>query len=146
METSLTEDRSLKPEVAPINADKRFRYTAFVSYRHVEPDKYYAKWVATAIETYKIPKGVLRKHNLPRKLGPVFRDEEELSASANLSAAIEEALKASEYLIVVCSPRSAASPWVNAEVEFFRKIGRADKILALLVEGEPRDAFPPSLL
>jgi len=121
------------------------RFKAFISYRHVEPDKTYARWLESALETYPVPKPMVRMYGLPAKLGRMFRDEEELAASADLSASIEDALRASEYLIVVCSPRAAASQWVNAEIDFFRKLGRADRILSLLIEGEPSDAFPSSL-
>ena len=44
----------------------------------------------------------------------VFLDTEELSASASLTESIHEALVASEFLIVVASPRSAQSRWVRA--------------------------------
>ena len=46
---------------------------------------------------------------------------------------------------MVCSPRTPASEWVNAEVTFFRKLGRHDQILALLIEGEPGESFPKAL-
>ncbi len=75
----------------------------------------------------------------------VFRDEEELPASADLSREIETALEASRFLIVVCSRRTPESEWVNAEVLQFRALGRDDHILALLIDGEPADAFPQSL-
>ncbi len=122
------------------------RYAAFISYRHVEPDREWAEWLHGALETYRVPKRLARERGLPRKIGRVFRDEEELPASPRLSAEIENALRRSEYLIVVCSPRALERPWVNAEVEFFRSLGRGDKILALLIEGEPSTSFPPSLL
>ena len=46
----------------------------------------------------------------PDTLFPVFRDEEELSANADLSATICRALERSENLIVICSPRAVAAP------------------------------------
>lgn len=71
-----------------------------------------------------------------------FATRRSFSASADLSAEIRSALEQSRYLVVVCSPRTPASVWVNREVELFRELGRHDRILALLVEGEPRDSFP----
>jgi len=47
---------------------------------------------------------------------------------------------------VVCSPRTPPSRWINREVERFRELGRGDRILSLLIEGEPRDAFPAALV
>ena len=36
--------------------------------------------------------------------------------------------------------------WLRAEVEAFRHLERHDRILALLVEGEPAASFPRSLV
>ncbi len=121
------------------------RYQAFISYRHVEPDRSWAKWLHGALETYRVPKPLAGERSLPARLGRCFRDEEELPASADLNAQIEQALQDSRFLIVVCSPRTPSSEWVNREVERFRQMGRHERILALLVEGEPDEAFPRSL-
>ena len=66
-----------------------------------------------------------------------FRDQEELSASADLGSRINEALRESRYLIVICSPHAAQSNWVSQEIIEFKKLGREDRILALIVAGEP---------
>src|SRR5262249_58661787 len=57
-----------------------------------------------------------------------------------------EALKASRFLIVICSPYTPRSKWVNREIEYFHELGRSDKVLALLTEGEPGDSFPSRIL
>jgi WD40 repeat protein len=79
------------------------------------------------------------------EVGKVFRDEEELKSSADLSAEIKSALERSQFLIVVCSPRTPSSKWIDAEVQFFIDRGRRDRVLLLLTDGEPADAFPPAL-
>jgi len=101
-----------------------FTYSAFISYRHVEPDRTWAKWLHTALETYRVPRNLVRERGFPNRLPRAFRDEEELPASADLSREIERALDGSRFLIVVCSPRTPSSVWVNAEVEHFRALGR----------------------
>ena len=121
-----------------------FRYPAFISYRHVEPDRRWARWLHGALESFRTPKPLVAAGVRPR-IGRVFRDEDELPASADLSREIDLALEQSEYLIVVCSPRTPESRWVNQEILRFREMGRDDKIIALLVEGEPGDAFPVAL-
>jgi WD40 repeat protein len=121
------------------------RYDAFISYRHVEPDRTWAKWLHRALETYRVPGKLARERGLPSRIRPVFRDEEELPASADLKNEIEIALQASRFLIVVCSPQTPESEWVNKEVVRFREMGRDGRILALLIEGEPRESFPRSL-
>ena len=120
------------------------RYNAFISYRHCEPDRRWAKWLHRALETYRPPRALVRS-GVPARIRRVFRDEDELPASADLSRAIDEALEQSRYLIVVCSPRTLESRWVNQEIVRFREMGRGDRILALLVEGEPGEAFPLAL-
>ncbi|AMV18438.1 hypothetical protein VT03_11140 [Planctomyces sp. SH-PL14] len=49
------------------------------------------------------------------------------------------------FLIVVCSRRTRESQWVNREIVRFRELGRHDRILALLIDGEPHEAFPIAL-
>ena len=132
------------PEPSPATPET-YRYDAFISYRHVEPDRGWAKWLHGALETYRVPKQLVAK-GYPKRLGRVFRDEEELPANADLSSQITAALDESKFLIVVCSPRAVESRWVNAEVEHFRKLGRHDRILALLIEGEPGQSFPKALV
>ncbi len=90
-------------------------------------------------------------YKLPKNLRPIFRDRDELSGSSNLGPAIEQALKKSRYLIVLCSPNSAKSEWVDKEIATFQGMGRGKKVLALILDGEPNsgdvgsECFPPSL-
>ena len=128
----------------PVSGSTDYRYDAFISYRHVEPDRKWAKWLHKALETFKTPRPLVAKCIEPR-IKRVFRDEEELPASADLSKEIDAALEQSRFLIVVCSPRTPSSQWVNQEVVRFREMGRHDKILALLIEGEPSESFPRAL-
>jgi WD40 repeat protein len=123
---------------------KTGEFIVFISYRHVEPDRHVAEWLHGAVETFPVPRA-LRPPGGSARLGRVFRDEEELSASSNLPKEIEQALNHSKWLIVVCSPRAAQSRWVNREIEYFRQLGRDQQILALLIEGEPASSFPASL-
>jgi hypothetical protein len=125
--------------------EPEYRYYAFISYRHVEPDQTWARWLHSSIETYRVPGRLVRERNLPERIRPLFRDEEELSASADLSESIKEALRQSRFLIVVCSPNAPGSKWVNKEILAFREMGREENILSLLVGGEPADSFPPAL-
>ncbi|MSQ97851.1 MAG: TIR domain-containing protein [Xanthomonadales bacterium] len=88
---------------------------------------------------------------MPARLLPIFRDREDLSSAADLSSKIRDELTASETLVLICSPASAQSRWVNEEVRYFRELGREDRIFALIVAGDPqaadvaRQCFPPAL-
>jgi len=126
------------------------KYQAFLSYSH--DDRKWAKWLHRRLESYRPPKRLVTKssRDLPKRLAPVFRDRDELPTVANLSDAVNEALAASAALIVVCSPSAAASRWVNEEIRTFRALERGDRILALIVDGEPNasdssNCFPPAL-
>ena len=55
---------------------------------------------------------------------------------------IKQALAASHNLIVICSPNTPQSRWVSREIELFQEMGRADRVLALLIDGEPDRSFP----
>lgn len=122
-----------------------YRYGAFISYRHTDPDRQWAKWLHTKLETYRVPRRLVAL-GVPARLGRVFRDEEELPASADLTQRIDAALAEARLLVVICSPRTPGSRWVNEEVKRFQALGRADRLLALLIEGEPGQSFPPALL
>ena len=58
---------------------------------------------------------------------------------------INKALEQSSHLIVICSPRSAKSQWVNEEVKEFKRLGKADRILCLIVDGEPNATDKPDM-
>jgi hypothetical protein len=110
-----------------------------------------------ALETYRVPSRLVRKAqppgSVPRRVFPVFRDREELASSASLGENIENALRASRALIVICSPRAAASRWVNEEIKLFKSMGREGRVFCLIVDGEPNspagseanECFPAAL-
>ncbi len=52
----------------------------------------------------------------------------------------------SRFLIVVCSPYTPRSKWVAREIEIFKQLGRGERVLALLTEGEPHNSFPSAVL
>ncbi|MFT4176144.1 MAG: TIR domain-containing protein [Luteolibacter sp.] len=122
-----------------------YRFWAFISYS--SKDAAVAKKLHKALETYSIPRDLRgrpgRDGTVPTKLFPIFRDRDELPLASDLGSTIEDALKASRYLIVLCSQRSAQSRWVNEEIRLFKKMGREDRILALIIDGEPSGSNTP---
>ncbi len=127
------------------NPGQSFIYDAFISYRHVERDRKWAEWLIDELERYRVPKS-LQEQGVPPRIRKVFRDEDEVPASSDLNDQIKEALKASRFLIVVCSAFTPRSKWVEREIEIFNELGRDDQVLALLTEGEPGDSFPNAML
>lgn len=130
-------------EAADVFKEENFKYTAFISYRHIEPDQTIAAKIHSMIETFRVPREFYV--NGKRPVFRVFRDREELSA-ADLSASIEDALRSSKFLIVICSRATPLSEWCLREVETFRKLHGDERIIPVLVEGEPAESFPPALL
>lgn len=121
------------------------RYKAFISYSH--RDEARAARLHRRLESYRAPRGLtLPDGSKPERLYPVYRDREEMAASHSLTETIEAALAASDHLIVLCSPSSAASAWVNDEVRLFAALNGADRILPVIVDGHPPACFPPALL
>jgi tetratricopeptide (TPR) repeat protein len=115
------------------------KYKAFLSYSHADAKQ--ARSLHHFIETFKVPKRLVGRETkrgpIPRRLRPVFKDREELPSSSDLNSVINDALKSSEFLIVICSPDSAQSRWVNEEVISFKQMGRGDRILCIIIDGEP---------
>jgi len=121
------------------------QYRAFISYRHLdnrEEGRRWASWLQEAMESYEVPRSLVgtinsRGERVPDSLFPVFRDEQELPVDADLSQALRQALIHSDSLVVICSPRAVESRYVSSEIEEFKKLGRADRVFALIVSGEP---------
>ncbi len=122
-----------------------YKYKAFISYSHA--DIAFGRWLQKKIENYKIPKSLREKYpNLPKDLKrSVFRDEEDLAIGANLPDKLTKALNQSEFLIVITSPNAVASEWVNKEIAYFKSYHGEDRVLAMMKEGEPSEAFPKAL-
>jgi len=126
------------------------KYKAFLSYSR--KDEKFAKRLHREIENYKIPKELYSENfNLPQSLSPIFRDIEELVSGVTLPKAILEKLEDSENLIVICSPNSASSPWVNQEILDYKKMYGESNIYPIIIAGEAfakdsqKECFPPAL-
>ena len=128
------------------------KYWAFISYSHSDTKE--TAWLHKALENYKVPGYLIgtetRAGVVPRRIFPVFRDRDELPTSSDLGGNLHAALRNSRYLVVVCSPRSAKSIWVDAEVNYFKKHHGGGNVLCLVVDGVPggdedSECFCPSL-
>ncbi len=120
-------------------------YNAFISYKHAPEDTKVAEAIQRGLEHFHIPGSIQKKTGMKR-IERIFRDKDELPITSNLSDTIANALEQSEYLIVICSTRTKQSIWVTREIEYFLRTHTKDKILTVLVDGEPQDVIPPELL
>ena len=127
------------------------KYRAFLSYSH--RDTAWAKWLHRALEGKRVDKDLVGRQTpvgpVPKTIGPIFRDREDFSAGHSLTEQTLAALQASQFLIVLCSPQAAHSVYVNEEIRRFKAMGRGDRVIPVIIEGEPGDAerecFPPAL-
>ena len=143
------------------------KYFAFISYKR--EDEEWAKWFQNELENYHLPSTLNGRTDIsdileeipeafrpPKKdFRPVFRDIDELKAG-NLPEQIYSALNDSLNLVVICSPRSAKSEWVNKEIDDFIDIGEEEgtdnikNIFPFIIDGIPhagdeRECFPIAL-
>ena len=123
------------------------KYDAFISYRHGGVDQYIAEGLHKKLEAFRLPKNILKSRGEGDKtrITRVFRDRDELPLASDLADPITNALKNSEFLIVICTKRLAESKWCMKEIETFIEFHGHDKIFAVLAEGEPQDSFPDIL-
>jgi hypothetical protein len=147
--------REDSPEVLASAPQDNYKYWAFISYSH--SDEEWAQWLHKSLETYRVPKKLVGRPmplgSVPRRVFPVFRDRDELPGASDLGGNIKHALGQSRYIIVICSPKAAISKWVNEEIKGFKSLGREDRVLCLLVDGEPNakpdsgqlECFPPAV-
>lgn len=124
--------------------EQKFKFRAFISYKHTPLDSAVAGKLQKTLEHYHIPREIQKKTG-NEKVGRIFRDEEELAVASDLFGQLEQNIIESEYLICICSPRYKDAPWCIKEIETFLKYRDRDHILAVLIEGEPADAFPELL-
>jgi WD40 repeat protein len=124
------------------------KFDVFISYNR--GDVVFAEHLESTIENYKIP---ALGDNKPRHL-KVFRDESDMTGT-DYHAAIEQHLKTSSKLVVICSPLAAKSLYVNDEVERFIRLRGAENLVPVLLDGIPNNetkpgdesqaAFPPAM-
>jgi len=123
----------------PVNVSgPEFEYKAFISYSH--QDRRVAAWLHRAIESYRLPRRL--STGPAQRLKPIFRDRDELTTSPDLGDAVRDALRQSEFLIVLCSPAAAASRWVNAEIREFQVMRGISRIVPVIVAGTPHANDP----
>ncbi len=116
--------------------EKQFKNIAFISYNHQDTDA--AKKLHRKLESFKLPNNIHQAYpDIPVRLREVFRDIDGLCAGGDLNEQIKEKLKDSKHLIVICSPNSSKSEWVDKEVQYFKDLGRSHQIIPFIISGQP---------
>lgn len=126
--------------VESLNNEQQFKYVAFISYS--SKDTEWGKRVQHKLEHYRMPSTMCREHGWNRKpINPVFFAPTDIQPGG-LTEELQERLRASKNLIVICSPNSAQSEWVGKEIEFFHNLGRTRDIHFFIVNGKPHSGDP----
>ena len=132
MEMDMTEQKMMQ--------EQEFKYYAFISYN--SKDTVWGKRVQRKLEHYRMPATLCSERGWKRTpIRPVFFAPTDIQPGG-LTDELQERLKASRNLIVICSPNSAQSDWVGKEIEFFHSLGRTENIHFFIVDGKPHSGNP----
>lgn len=108
--------------------DYRHKYDAFIVYSHAE-DVETARALESALSRFGKAWYALRSLR-------IFRDLTSLAANPALWSSLVQALDDSSYLILLASPSSARSAWVDREVSHFISRRGLESILIVVTAGE----------
>ena len=128
-----------------------FKYRAFISYSHADTRE--TRWLHRQLEGFKIDRDLVGRATpsgpIPHTLRPIFRDRDDFTAGHTLSDQTLAALDASAALVVMCSPASAKSQYVNEEIRLFKSRHPGRPVIPVIVAGRPgngdAECFPPAL-
>jgi hypothetical protein len=121
-------------------AEQQFKYFAFISYN--SKDTEWGKKIQRKLEHYRMPATLCSEHGWDRTpIKPVFFAPTDIQPGG-LTEELQERLRASRNLIVICTPNSAKSEWVGKEIEFFHQLERTKQIHFFIVDGIPHSGNP----
>ena len=134
--------------------NERFEYQAFISYS--SKDVSFANKLQKYLESYILPNYVNKQHPRPiRTLVPIFRDRTDLE-QGNLGEMLLRGLRASKYLLVICSensaqPNSHGKRYVDIEVNSFTSLNPEtyrNRIIPIILREEGttvEECLPPAI-
>ena len=137
--------------VSSVREFSALKYRVVLSY--CQRDRLWGKWLAGEFASHRIDKDLVGRQTsvgpLPRTLRPIFCSCEDATGGQPPSDTRLTALQTAQFLIVLCSPAAAASPHVNEDISRFNAMHRADRVIPVIVDGEPgdpvRECFPSEL-
>lgn len=125
----------------------------FISYSNKNKD--WATWLHEQLETFELSDSLRVKIretqgiDVPKRLVPVFFDQESLTTSANVKQALTAHAARSRTIVLIASQDSARSEFVDQEIRAFLNSdqGELGNIHVLLVDGDPnsKDSLVPIL-
>lgn len=121
-----------------------YKYFAFISYSR--KDSKVAAWLQKRLEWFRFPVKLVpedRRPPHPRFIQPIYRDKTNLEVTdEHYWQNIRRALEESRFLIILCSPHSAASQPVDMEVSHFFATHNNDasQLLPVIVSGDVKSS------
>lgn len=129
--------------------EANYKYFAFISFQ--SSDAKDAVRLQHAIESYRLPAVLCKEQQVPRRVKPLYCYLNDMHAGEELMQELKSRMEQSRYLLVVCSPRSSKSVYVNSGIDYFVSLGRRDSIIPVIVDGVPysndpqTECFPEAL-
>ena len=129
-----------------------FKYRAFIAFNKANTS--WADDIQSALEGVRIPAQFVGSETpygpAPENLRPIFRYGDALpEGQGGFTDDAAAALADSLFLVVLCSPDGAKSEHVDAAVRRFKSAGKRDRIIPVIIDGEPtgeeRECFPVTL-
>ena len=121
---------------APAQDGSLFAHDLFISYSR--KDLQFAQLVERVLGNYSPPKGL----GVPPRRLHVFRDQSDLTG-VEYHQSIARHLRDSRKLVLLCSPHSRASAFVNDEIRQFAAARGVENIVPLLIDGLPNNEALP---
>lgn len=114
-----------------------YKYFAFISYKSEDLSE--AWKLKKKLDSYKLPAILCKQYAKERKpTKEAFLDKTNIQPGS-LNDELRKNLDSAHYLIVVCSPRSAKSEYVQAEIEWFSRNGREEQIFLFIIDSDPKN-------
>lgn len=119
----------------------KYKYFAFISYN--SKDLKWGKRLQKKLEHYRMPATLCSERGWKKRnpINPIFFAPTDIQPGG-LTEELQDRLRASQNLIVICSPNSAQSEWVGKEIAFFHELGRTKQIHFFIVDGVPHSGNP----
>lgn len=131
----------------------QFKHRVFFVFSKADVPAAYA--IQRELQAVRVPAELVGKDTpfgpVPAELESIYRYGDDLPAM-EVEALTEPAIAAlteSAFLVVLCSPEAVKSDHVNEAIRRFKLMGRSDRIIPMIIAGEPRHAdnecFPATL-
>ena len=104
-------------------------------------DEEEARSLADSIRKYRLPSGIASSQN-DQDYQRILLDTQETPCDEKVC----EQLEGSRFLVLLCSPDAKNSVPLNQRLTAFYRTHDRDKMIAVIVRGEPEESFPESFI